>query len=910
MGTVQATTRTFVLSDIEGSTVRWDRDDAAMAGALERHDQLLHEVAVAHGGEWVKHTGDGALLAFTSARGALEAAVAFQWAVAREDWSEVGGLRVRMAVHTGEAIPRGADYFGQTLNRVARLLEVAHPGQILLSLATEELVRDRLPTGVALRGLGRHPLADLRHPERIFQVDVHGLPTDFPPPRTTATPQVALPTFRTSFVGREDDQRELAATLEDHPLVTLTGPGGTGKTRLAVETSRYVADGFPDGVFFVDLAPITDGDQVARQTARAAGVVAGGFAGGPAQPVRDRLLGAIRDRRMLLVLDNCEHLLDAAADHVEDLLGASADLRVLATSREALRVEGEQVWPVASLSLPDGTEDVASLQLLLDRIRDMRPDFDVADDDRVHLAEICRRLDGLPLALELAAARLEHLSPADLASRLGDRLGLLATGRRRPERQQTLRATIDWSYDLLDGDEQTVLRQLSVFAGSVPLDAIEAVAGTDLARSTLEVVGRLVSRSLVVAELGGETRYRLLETIRLYGQEQLQAADETDEARRRHRDWYLAWLNSFPWDLRLLSPTVTRRLEQEYDNLRLALEWSAAQGDAEAVADLLMGISGVGFNNGHSDELDRWFEVARSGPLPPRASALLDALQGWLDLGRYSGDAASFDAIREVATRVYDRLQVGDPYRAFARFVQAVSYATRPDQPALMGEAAAHAAELAARAGAHWVQLGAMSFHAAARLYDDDPAGAAGIVQEAMRMPSWAPEHDGSNVRHVLAVALLLLGQHDDALAYALAVAEDSPITWRHFGLFDAALVHAARGDTRLARELMARSVETLESLRWQHPMAFGDCAIVLGAIAVQEERWEDAARLLAINGGNTSHPSLFVLWRHYRDRVREVLPKDIRRRCIEDGRRLDARKAVEREIAGRSGRVPASNRL
>ncbi|MDX1621294.1 MAG: hypothetical protein R3320_09905, partial [Nitriliruptorales bacterium] len=510
-------------------------------------------------------------------------------------------------------------------------------------------------------------------------------------------------------------------------------------------------------------------------------------------------------------------------------------------------------------------------------------------------------LDGLPLALELAAARLAHLSPAEVAARLDDRFRLLAGGRRRTERQQTLRAAIDWSYELLDEDERILLRRLSVFVGGAPLDAVEAVAMEGMRDAlTIDLLGRLVTRSLVVADSdGNETRYRLLETIRLYSEEKLLAAGEAEAIRNRHRDWYLEWLDRFPWDLRLISPQVGAAIQKEYDNLRLGLEWSAVQQRPDLLVRLICALAGFGILNGFADELDRWAEVAGAASLPSTLKAELDAHTAYLDTWRYDGDPDSFVPVRERARAAYAALAEDHPYRALAICCFGATHTvTHPKEPWRIGEPAEEAMALAERHDAPWMRVIAVGFLARARLYEGDPQGAADLIRETMAAPTWDTRHDGLFLRHDLAVALHLLGQQVEALEHARSVATSSSAPWRHIGLLDAAIITAAMGDPPHARELIRRAVERLDELHWHHPLAYADCATLLGAIASHEARWEDAARTLAANGQQASHPSIYVLWVHYRDEVRQHLPRDVRRRCVEQGMAMGVDDAIEQELA------------
>ncbi len=467
-------TVTFLFTDIEGSTVRWERHPTAMRDALTRHDALLSGGITAHGGVVVTERGEGDsfFTLFARPSDALVAACALQRALAEEPWpAEVVPLRVRMALHTGEVESReGSDYRGAAVNRCARLRAVAHGGQLLLSAATYELVRDAVPDGVSLRDLGDHRLKDLTRSEHIFQAVIPGLPTDFPPLPTLDRQRHNLPVQPTVLIGRE---REVAMVQERllEPatrLLTLTGPGGTGKTRLALQVAAEALDAWRDGVFFVNLAPISDPALVVPTIAQTLGVSEAG-----SQPLSVTLHAFLRDKQMLLVLDNCERVLDAAPE-VTNVLTACTGVRVLATSQATLGLRGERVYPVPPLTVPDmallpSLETLTqydAVRLFIARAQDVHPVFAVTNETAPAVAEICVRLDGLPLALELAAARVRLLPPHALLARLSDRLTLLTGGARDlPARQRTLRATIDWSYNLLNAEEQALFARLSVFVG-------------------------------------------------------------------------------------------------------------------------------------------------------------------------------------------------------------------------------------------------------------------------------------------------------------------------------------------------------------------------------------------------------------------------------------------------------------
>jgi predicted ATPase/class 3 adenylate cyclase len=601
---------TFLFTDIEGSTRRWKQQTETMATDLAHHDALLRQVIEANGGHVFKHTGDGCCAVFPSASAGLSAAVAGQLALSAEQWGPGGPLRARMVLHTGPAESRGGDYFGPTLNRAARLLALAHGGQTVLSLTTRELVVDDLPAGFSLRDLGEHRLADLDRPENVFQVDHPELPGHFPPLRSVESHRHNLPVALSPFVGRRAELEELVQRLDSSRLLTLTGVGGAGKTRLAIQLAAQVLPGFRDGAFLVEFAPLTDAALVPRQVAAALGMAVEGVETLPA--LVDRLGRYLEDRHLLLLFDNCEHLVGAIAALTETILARCAKAVVLATSREPLGISGERIWRVPSLSLPPAeastpealaaTDGVALLCL---RAREAAPDFALTPANAPAVGQICRRLDGIPLAIELAAARLRHLSPAQLAERLDDRFRLLTGGARTGlPRHQTLLAAMEWSYQLLSEAERAVLRRLSVFPAGFSLEAAEAVGsapGGVAAAEVLEVLGHLVDKSLVVAEhRSNEVRYRLLETVRQYAAERLGDAGEVEATRRRHRDFFVASADhaladlSFFWDGRRWLP----RVRADHDNFWTALEWSRAAGEPESCLRFSVALSYYWFLEG------------------------------------------------------------------------------------------------------------------------------------------------------------------------------------------------------------------------------------------------------------------------------------------------------------------------
>ena len=510
---------TFLFTDIEGSTQMLERHRSAAGAGLARHHDLLRAAVENASGVVFETVGDAVYAAFASPVDAIGAAVAIQRAMAAEDWGEIGELRARIAVHTGSVEARGDHYFGAALFEAARLQSLAHGGQTLTSLATSSLAALDLGDSLSVRPMGTHRLKDLDTPMEVFQVEAPDLPTRFPPLRASVTAQTNLPTETTSFVGRAADLATVSALLDETRLVTLVGPGGTGKTRLALEAAGRHHDEFPDGVWLAELAPVTEASLVLGAVADVWGLRAG--EGSSLEEVLSRFLSS---RRLLVVIDNCEHVVDAAAALVSRIHQAGTQVSIIATSREPLGVPGEIVYRVPSLST-DGADASASeaVRMFLDRAHAVRPDFSPTPDDLGAIVRICHRLDGMPLGLELAAARLQTLSPADLADRLDASFRVLASGARTSlPRQRTLQATIDWSYDMLSDLERAVFRRLSTFSGGFDIPAAEAVCGAEVgAFDVLDHLDSLVAKSLVLAVHGPSSRFRMLEPIRHYARDRL-----------------------------------------------------------------------------------------------------------------------------------------------------------------------------------------------------------------------------------------------------------------------------------------------------------------------------------------------------------------------------------------------------
>jgi predicted ATPase/class 3 adenylate cyclase len=622
-------TVTFLLTDVEGSTFLWESAPEAMGAAIRRHYQLLDVAITLHGGVRPVEQGEGdsVVAAFACASHALAAALDIQRAFCAERWPEGAALKLRIALHTAQAQLRDeVNYFGPAVNRCARLRAVAHGGQVVLSKTTRDLVGDQLPDGAELADLGVHRLRDLGQPEHVFGLAHPDLTTGFPPLRSLGTVSTNLPAELTSFIGRSTELAELSELLGQVRLLTITGAGGCGKTRLARHVAAATLDGHLDGVWWVELARLEDAAFVP-----AAVIAAIGVRELPGQGPLGTLVAYLRARRALIILDNCEHLPGACAQLAEALLRGCPSLTVLATSRAPLGVPGETAWRVPSMSLPaesyraplEVLRESDAVRLFVDRARQVRPDFELSLANAPGIAQICRELDGIPLAIELAAARVRMLASAQIARRLGDRFQLLTGGTRAAvPRQRTLQASIDWSYELLSEAERALLRRLAVFTGGWTLDAAERVcAGSDLGGidrcAVVDLLTGLVDQSLVTtAEHGAEVRYGLLETVRQYGAARLAEAGELDAVAQRHFAYYVGLAErAEPAVLRAgRDDPILQRLATELPNLRAALERAAAIDPEAAVKrfDLLLALGDAQWWAGHVSEASATFQAATS----------------------------------------------------------------------------------------------------------------------------------------------------------------------------------------------------------------------------------------------------------------------------------------------------------
>ena len=647
-------TVTFVFTDIEGSTRLLRRIGGRYAGVLERHRELLRGAVANQGGVEVDAEGDGLFFAFAVAKSAIAACIAGQRALVTEPWPPGVTLRVRMGLHTGEATPFNGKYVALAVHQAARVASAAHGGQVLVSDATAAAVTEALPTSSSMQQLGTYRLKDFDTPVILFQVCHPDLPRDFAAPRVSPAEFHNLPTSLSSFIGREREIAEVEKLLIVGRLVTLTGAGGCGKTRLALEVATRKLKLFADGAWFVDLTTLSDPQLVGQTVIHALGAREE-----PGRPVLDSLEGFVADRELLIVVDNCEHLIHGCAVMVEHLLRAGPRVRVLATSRETLRLPGERIWRVPSLSLPDrdaspdavmGSE---SARLFLERARAVRADLVVSDEDSAVLAEIVSRLDGIPLALELAAARADMLSLVVIATRLDDRFRLLSRGPRTAlPRQQTLAGAIDWSYGLLSDPERTLFRRLSIFAGRFSLEAVEAVTtGPDLdSGDILDLVANLAAKSLVIVTgQDNSQRYRLLETIRAYAADKLSGTGEQAELRDRHLAWFL--------DLAELAEAqlagsgrrrLMQALEADQENFRRALGHSVETRAVDCGLRLAAALAPFWTSHGNWKEACGYFEELLQ-LAPDDAPTLSKALVAAGNIFILRGDYATSEVLLERA---------------------------------------------------------------------------------------------------------------------------------------------------------------------------------------------------------------------------------------------------------------------
>ena len=639
---------TFVFSDIEGSTRLWESEPEAMRQSLARHDDLVSAMVEEAGGAIFKHTGDGFGAAFASVSAALESAARVAAAVAEEAWPGPP-LSLRLGVHSGEAESRGGDYFGPAVNRAARVTDAANGGQILVAESSHQLVRGAAPSGTTFVPAGEHRLKDLGEPIGLYRLVGPGA-GDERQLRTLEQAPHNLPVQLSSFIGREAEIKELADLVRTSRLVTLTGIGGVGKTRLSLQVAAETLSDFDHGAWFVELAPLAEPGLLPDTVAEELGVPQDSTL-----TAETRTLRYLAKRSALLVIDNCEHLIDDVAGFVDRLLRSCPDVRVVATSREGLAVTGEVLWRVPSLRVDD---DAAAVELFAERARLVRPDFTVTDGNRELVARLCMRLDGIPLAIELATARLQMLTLEQIVEHLADRFRLLTGGSRTVmERQRTLRAMMDWSHDLLGEKEQVLLRRLSVFSDGFTFAAAEAVCSDEVVPSfeVLDLLQHLVEASMVTFESGPRPRYRLLETVRQYSLDKLLEAGDSDRVRLRHAEYF-----------RTAAVALRDRLERgdeaaamedghsDLGNYRAAITWAAEAGEGETLLELAVALRLYFWNRVMYRESARWLataiDMAGDTGTPLFSEAVAFALT---DAGN-SADSTSIERLQPLAERLYE----------------------------------------------------------------------------------------------------------------------------------------------------------------------------------------------------------------------------------------------------------------
>lgn len=836
-------TLTFLFTDIEGSTALLRRiGDNAYAQALAEHHRIIRECVARHDGREEGTHGDAFVVAFTSPRACVAAAMEIQRALAAHEWPRDEVVRVRMGIHTGEAASAATGLVGYEVHRAARVGAVAHGGQVLLSAAAAGLVEDSLPPEVGLRELGAHRLKDLGRPEILFQLEAEGLRSDFPPLRSLDNPDLPnnLPASLSPFIGRLDEVDEVVALVMTSRLVTLTGAGGSGKTRLALQAAAEMLDGSGQGVWFVELAPLSDPELVASTVLATLGLRQEG-----AGAALDALQEALREQNILIVLDNCEHVIDSVAKLTDAVGRTCPRVRLMTTSREPLGVEGEEVYKVRSLALPDAVvesaEEIAhvdSIEMFVARARSHDKAFELVDSNAPLVASICRRLDGIPLALELAAARLSSMSIDDLHRRLDQRFRLLTGGSRNSlPRQQTLGAMVAWSYDLLNEPERVVLRRLSVFANGFDLEAAEVVCagGTVDSFDVADIVGSLVNKNLVAAERGATSlRYRLLETIRQYAAEQHIQVDgdvQALETRSRHAEHFLQLVTGAQESLAAGPEQVTwmRRFDGEWDNLQTALAFLADDEDrAVDVVRFCVALHPFIAMRRHQEtgeHLATALARAQSAPPDLRANALL-CLLTWGDDATTDDDQRKVNLAERVA-RGHEALELAR--RADVPFLEAwalwtLAFAARSSGDLTASyrladeglSVAAASGDVNALAYAEWI-IGMM------HEYDENSA------EERRRVLRSACDHfrEAQNLSG-LASALLSLSigfiANDDQVREAMALNEEAialaeqvgSLSTMTFLLGNGSIYHLVLGDLDEAEAKARRAL--IQSRRLGHP--------------------------------------------------------------------------------------------
>ena len=818
-------TVTFLFSDMAGSTNLARNFPDTWPEIQARHHELLHTAISAHHGYVFQIIGDEFQAAFATAQDALKAAVAAQHALRMADWGEIGSMHVRMGLHTGPVKLRGDRYEGYLiLSYTKRLMSIAHGDQILLSAATETLLPAPLPDGITLRNLGKRRLKDFPSGAFIFQVLAPDLPAEFPPLKTLDAPPSNLPLQLTSFIGRAQELEAVKQILSGERLLTLTGPGGSGKTRLAIQASAELIAQFPDGVFFVPLAHISDPGLVPSTIAQTLGIRE--F---PGWSIRESLKNDLIDKTLLLVLDNFEQVLPAAPS-VAALLADCGEVRILVTSREGLHISGEHEFPVPPLTMPnlalapsaDALSHYAAVELFLQRARAVKPDFHITDETAPVVAEICRRLDGLPLSIELAAARIKLLSPRAMLERLEHPLVFLTGGARDlPPRQQTLRSAVAWSYDLLNEQEQQLFRRLAVFAGGCTLEAVASVAQSPTADDTAEDLAlfdhleSLIDKSLLQEREGldNQPRFVMLETLRAFGLERLEASGEQDEIRRRHARFYLGLAEQAEASREREGQVYwMNQMEQEHDNLRAALEWcrnapDAPAGETEICLRLINALGLFWEARGYYTEgRERLAAILSTQAAEGRNSARANVLARAAELAYRQSDFLATVSFARESLGIYREL--GDAQGMASALIKLGNASTEMGSYASASKYLEEALGVCRKRGDH---------HGTAR---------------ALISFGWAALRSGD---YLLAKARL-----EEALAISREWKDTRSMGFEYAGLGEVAL---RQGDYPLAAQLVEESLRLRSQLgnKWGIGVSLG----ILGWVAMREEDWERALQRL-----------------------------------------------------------------
>ncbi len=796
---------TFLFTDVEGSTRRWEADAEGMRVALAAHDEVLRKAIEAQGGWLFKHTGDGVCAAFASPRSAVDAAVAAQRALE---------LPVRMGLATGEAELRDGDYFGAVLNRAARVMAAGHGGQVLVADSTAGLL-----SGVDLVDLGPRRLRDLPTPVGVFQVQVDGLRTDFPPLRALDASPGNLRPQTTSFIGRESEVAEVQAAVKAHRLVTLTGVGGVGKTRLATEVAARLADEFPDGVWFFELAAVTDPAAIPDAVAALLGITQQ-----PGKTMTESVASALEGRVRLLVFDNCEHVVDSVADLIEAILAASATVTILATSREGVGVSDEQLWRVPSLDINSGTES-AAVNLFLDRAHSVVSDFSLAQPGEADaVVEICR-LDGIPLAIELAASRMASMTASDVRDRLDHRFRLLVGSRRGLARHQTLRHAVAWSYDLLDNAEKVLLDRCSVFAGGFDLESACAVADSDDDFATLDLLDALVRKSLLLADRSyGHVRFSMLETIRQFAEDQLVVRGEASAIRTAHSRYFAGR------EADILALWDSPRQRDAYDwfaielaNLRTAFRWAADQGDLDVAATIATYAAFLGIQVENREPIawaEELIEPARAADHPRLAFLYVMATQS-CQVGRTDDAVRYADAAQLlIASGRYEEV----PFGSEAALAPAYDLIGQPERSVEWCRA-----QLARGRDTHTAITASLVMALTLTgSHDEAMAGATGLI-------------DAAEATHNPFVISLALYAHDFLYAHHAAAFRDAdPVA--ALEALRRGLVIAQDSGNRFTESLLSASLCRLEAV-------YGDPLAALDHITLAIRTFHDSGNTASVRG-------------------------------------------------------------